>query len=209
MSNSSSRIAIQSKGRLREASLAWLQERGVVLPDFSDRTLLVEAINLPLEIMFVRHSDIPRYVQAGSAAYGIVGANVLHELEPQVTPLCRFDFGHCRLVIAVPTGSNIKSIADLNGHRIATSYPQSLRKFLRTNGIAAAVIEMSGSVEIAPQLNLADAICDLVQSGNTLKMHNLLPLHTIMESTATLIMSPQYQPTPNDLIYTNVYATTK
>ena len=193
------RIAIQSKGRLREDSLRWLQERGVVLPDSSDRSLLISASNLPLEVMFVRHSDIPRYVQGGAATYGIVGANVLHELEPQVTPLQRFAFGSCRLVIAVPANSEIKSIADLNGHRIATSYPNSLRKFLRASGIAAAVIEMNGSVEIAPQLNLADAICDLVQSGNTLKTHQLIPLHTILESTATLIMSPGYQPSINDL----------
>lgn len=204
MPRTKQRIAIQSKGRLREDSLSWLKSLGVELPDISDRSLLVEATNLPLELMFVRHSDIPRYVQGGAATYGIVGANLLHEYEPAVNPVQRFMFGECKLVIAVPEKSSIKTIADLSGHRIATSYPNSLRKFLRTNNIAAAVIEMSGSVEIAPQLDLADAICDLTQSGNTLKIHNLIPIHTILTSTATLILPQNFIPTDEDFLYQRI-----
>lgn len=198
------RIAIQSKGRLREDSLRWLESVGVKLPQISKRSLLVEAENLPLQLMFVRHSDIPRYVQGGAATYGIVGANLLHEYEPAVNPIQRFMFGECKLVIAVPIDSTINTIADLSGHRIATSYPNSLRKFLRANHIAAAVIEMSGSVEIAPQLNLADAICDLTQSGNTLKTHHLVPIHTILTSTATLILSNNFLPTNEDFLYARI-----
>jgi len=199
VSKTKQRIAIQSKGRLRDASLDWLQSLGVKLPVISERSLLVEAVNFPLELMFVRHSDIPRYVQGGAATYGIVGVNLLHEHESVVSSVKQFAFGECKLVIAVPEQSTIKTITDLNGHRIATSYPNSLRKFLRANNIAAAVIEMSGSVEIAPQLNLADAICDLVQSGNTLKAHHLVPIHTVLTSTATLIISPHYPPSPHNL----------
>lgn len=194
MSELTQRIAIQSKGRLRADSLRWLQERGLELPDISERSLLVAAKNKPVELMFVRHSDIPRYVESGAASYGIVGANVLHEFEPQVTAVQQFTFGGCRLVIAVPESSEIKTIADLAGHRIATSYPNSLKKFLRINNIAAAVIVMDGSVEIAPQLNLADAICDLTQSGQTLAAHQLIPLVIILESQAVLIQSSHINP---------------
>lgn len=194
MSEPTQRIAIQSKGRLRTDSLRWLQASGLELPTISERSLLVNAKNKPVELLFVRHSDIPRYVQSGAAAYGIVGANIVRELEPRVVVLQRFNFGECCLVIAVPQDSPIKTISDLAGHRIATSYPNSLKKFLRANDIAAAVIEISGCVEIAPQLNLADAICDLTQSGQTLAAHQLIPLVTILESQAVLIQSPLINP---------------
>lgn len=201
MPKTKTRIAVQSKGRLRDDSLKFLQSKGIMLPTVVDRTLLVQAINAPIEIAFIRHSDIPRYVQSGAMQYGIVGQNVLHEYEPMVTALQRLDFGVCDLVIAVPAQSQIKTIQDLNGHRIATSYPNSLRKFLRAQGIAASIIEISGSVEIAPQLNLADAICDLSQSGNTLRAHGLIPIYTILSSTATLVVSPHFTPDPTDLLF--------
>lgn len=198
------RIAIQSQGRLRAASLEWLQTCGLELPLMNERSLLLTALNQPIEILFVRHSDIPRYVEAGTATYGIVGANVLYEYEPNVLPLQRFSFGDCRLVIAAPEQANITTLSDLSGKRIATSYPNSLRKFLRSQRIPATVVEMNGSVELAPQLNLAEAICDLTQTGTTLQLHGLMPLHTILESQATLIMTHFYQPMTPDIIYSEV-----
>ena len=126
---------------------------------------------------------------------------MLYEYDTNVTPRQRLAFGDCRLVIAVPCNSSIKNIADLSGLRIATAYPNSLKKFLNTNNIDATIIEMGGSVEIAPELKLADAICDVTQTGTTLQVHGLIPLHTILESTATVITANQYQPILKDMLY--------
>ncbi len=195
------RIAIQTKGRLLEDSLAWLAERGITFNQKPDRALRALSDNDQVEAIFVRHSDIPKYVQSGVAQYGIVGANILHEYEPPVNTISRFSFGQCKLVLAVPAESDIRTIQDLAGHRIATAYPNSLRKWLRANGIPAAVIDLGGSIEVTTELGLADAICDITQTGTTLKQHQLEPMHTILESTATLIMSPHYQPASHDPIY--------
>lgn len=195
------RIAIQNKGRLRDGSLALLSSLGIQLPGSTGRSLLVRANNVPVEIAFVRHRDIPRYVQTGVAQYGIVGENVLYEYDTTVTPRQRLAFGDCSLVIAVPAGSAIKKISDLSGLRIATAYPNSLKKVLYANGINASIVEMGGSVEIAPELNLADAICDVTQTGTTLQVHGLIPLHTILESTATVITANQSQPSLKDMLY--------
>ncbi|EKD78711.1 MAG: ATP phosphoribosyltransferase [uncultured bacterium] len=195
------RIAIQSSGRLRDGSLAYLKSLGIVLPTRIGRSLLVQAKNVLVEIAFVRHRDIPRYVQSGVAQYGIVGANILYEYNTTVIPRQRLPFGDCRLVIAVPRDSGIKTIGELTGLRIATAYPNSLKKFLQANGIAATIVEMGGSVEIAPELDLAEVICDVTQTGTTLQTHGLVQLHTILESTATVITAHQYQPIIKDIVY--------
>lgn len=187
MSNKPIRIAIQNKGRLRAGSLEFLRSLGVDLPNETGRLLCVTANNVAVEVVFVRHRDIPRYVQSGVAQYGIVGGNVLDEYEAAVAPLRQLDFGECRLVIAVPQDSPITTIQQLAGVRIATTYPNTLRKFLQNNNVTAEIVELNGSVELAPQLNLAEAICDLTQTGMTLQEHGLIPLTTILESSATLI----------------------
>lgn len=208
MSDTRVRLAIQSNGRLREQCLRLVERCDIAIPPIPERTLLVRARNVPLEVVFVRHSDIPRYVQSGAIEYGIVGANILYEYEPNVVQLQQLDFGNCRLVIAVPEDSPITTIADLPGHRIATTYPNSLRKWLRANHLAASLIEIRGSVEVAPELNLADAVCDITQTGTTLRTHHLRPLHTIFESQAVLIQSPLYEPTNFNLnqLFTTAYA---
>lgn len=204
MPNTPIRIAVQSKGRLLDDSLLWLKQQGITFSQLPPRALRATADNGRAEIIFVRHSDIPRYVQAGVAQYGIIGANILHEYEPPVNMLTRFEFGQCKLVLAVPTDSNIQTIQQLAGHRIATAYPNTLRKWLKQYSIPAAVIDLGGAVEVTIELGLADAICDITQTGTTLQQHGLQSIHTILESTATLIMTPQYQPTSDDQLYVNI-----
>ena len=149
--------------------------------------------------MFVRHADIPAYVESGVADFAIVGGNILEEGTFKVQQIATLPFGECRLAIAAPLDSAIVSASDLDGERIATSYPNSLRKYLRREGVNASLIEISGSVEIAPALGLADAICDLVQSGATLKENNLQTLFTIFDSSAVVIESPYQHALKNDL----------
>jgi len=182
------RIAIQSKGRLQENSISFLKSQGLKF-EINGRSLVTPCIDQEIDVLLLRNSDIPEYVHAGVAEFGIVGENVLQEKNTHVRILKKLGFGICRLVIAVPEDSPIQSVEDLEGERIATSYPKFLTKFLQEKGIHAAIIPISGSVEVTPELNLADAICDLVQTGSTLKAHGLKELVTILESEAVLIQS--------------------
>ncbi len=187
--NQTIRIAIQSSGRLRDGSLQYLESFGLQF-EFTDRSLITKAKNFDLELLSVRDDDIPQYITQGVADYGIVGENVLYEEQPNANVIEKLNFCQCSLVIAVPTESSIQSIEDLQNERIATSYPNILAKFLKDNGIKSAIIPIKGSVEITPQLNLADAICDLTQTGTTLKQNGLRILATVCESEAVLITSP-------------------
>ncbi len=189
MSRKTIRIAVQKKGRLREPSLSFLNSLGLQFSTENDRSLLEPCRNAAVEILYVRHSDIPQYVESGAADFAIVGGNILSEQERKVRPLRSLEFGKCRLVIAVPVPSDFTTIADLEGERIATSYPNSLRAFLRQQRINASIIEIAGSVEVAPALDLSDAICDLVQTGKTLEENSLKPVVTLLESSAVLIES--------------------
>lgn len=184
------RIAIQKEGRLRNPSLEYLESLGLQFPKQNGRTLVVPCKNADAEILYVRHSDVPQYVQNGAADFAIVGDNVLYEKDFKIREVENLNFGKCSLVIAVPLDSSIQKIQDLEGERIATSYPNSLRKFLQKQKINAAIIEIRGSVEIAPALGLADAICDLTQTGNTLKENSLKPIETLFDSMAVFIESP-------------------
>lgn len=190
MINQPTRIAIQSNGRLKNDSVAFLQSLGIKFPTSTGRSLLIAADNAPIEVVLVRHRDIPRYVQSGVVQYGIVGENVLYECDANVMQLQRLQFGNCNLVIATPFDSGIKTVADLSGLRIATAYPNSLKKFLRQYNITATIVQVDGSVEVTPQLDLADAICDLTQTGTTLQTHCLVPIQTILESQAVFIATP-------------------
>lgn len=183
------RIAIQSKGRLASSSEEYLSSLGIEF-ESNGRNYRVNSKNLPVEIIYLRDDDIPEYVEFGVVDFGIIGENVLNEKRSKVRIVRKLGFSKCSLVIAVPEDSSIRSLKDLEGERIATSYPKILRKFLRSQGIHAVTVLLKGSVEIAPSLCLADAVFDLVQSGETLRENNLKPLFTVMESQAVLIQNP-------------------
>lgn len=183
------RIAIQSKGRLQKPSEKFLKLLGFRFKT-RGRNLIVPCANKKAEILYVRNGDIPEYVENQAADFGIVGENVLREKNKTFEIVQKLGFGACSLVIAVPKKSKIVSIADLEGERIATSYPNTLKKYLKKESINASIIEINGSVEIAPSLNLADAICDLSQTGRTLKENDLRVIATVLESQAVLIRAP-------------------
>lgn len=190
MRRSNLRIAVQKSGRLREGSLKFLRKQGLNIPKTTRNAFIVPCGD-DIEILFVRYGDIPEYVASGAADYGIVGENLLYEENKKVTLLDKLGFGVCRLVIAVPKKSKIKSISDLEGERIATSYPNSLRKFLRASGLSAAIVNIRGSVEAAPAIGLADAICDLTQSGETIRDNNLEIIDEVFRSEAVFIASKE------------------
>ncbi|MBL7724644.1 MAG: ATP phosphoribosyltransferase [Chitinophagaceae bacterium] len=180
------KIAIQKSGRLYEGSMKLLKECGIEVSNGNNQ-LRVQAANFPVEVFFLRDDDIPEYVQDAVADIGFVGENVVTEKNKSVEPIEKLGFGKCRLSIAVPKNGNFRSIADLNEKKIATSYPYILGEFLKEKNINASIHEISGSVEIAPRIGLADAICDLVSSGSTLFTNELKEIETILSSEAVLI----------------------
>ncbi|MGE0636856.1 MAG: ATP phosphoribosyltransferase [Bacteroidia bacterium] len=180
------RIAIQKSGRLHEDSIRILREAGIEFNNGINK-LKSEAFNFPLEVLFLRDDDIPQYVEDGVADIGIIGQNVLIEKNKNVQTINALGFGKCRLSIAVPKAKEFTSPSDLNGLKIATSYPHILGNYLKENNITAEIHEISGSVEIAPGIGLADAICDLVSSGSTLFMNGLREAQVIFKSEAVLV----------------------
>lgn len=182
------KIAIQKSGRLNEKSVELLKNCGLNFENYKS-SLISPVSNFPLEILFLRDDDIPEYVQDGIADLGIVGENVIEETEVEVNYLQRLGFGKCSLKIAVPNNNSIQELNQLNGKSIATTYPVILGKFLSKEGIQADIRTISGSVEISPGLGLADAICDLVSTGGTLKSNGLVPFADVMSSEAVLICS--------------------
>jgi ATP phosphoribosyltransferase len=180
------RIAIQSKGRLNEESLSLLQDIGIEV-DAPKRKLLSKSQTFPIEALYLRDDDIPRVVSGGSATLGIVGLNEIEEKGADVTILCRLGFGTCRLSLAVPKGESCDELGWFSGKRIATSYPNILRKYLDEKGIDAKIEVITGSVEIAPAVGIADAIFDIVSSGSTLIANGLREVETVFESEAVLI----------------------
>lgn len=180
------KIAIQKSGRLYEDSVSLLKECGIDLRNVKDR-LKTESDNFPLEVFFLRDDDIPQYVEDGVADIGIVGENVLVEKNKVVEVVEKLGFGKCRLSIAVPRNMDYPGIASLAGKRIATSYPVLLNKYLKEQGVQCDIHEISGSVEIAPGIGLADAVADLVSSGGTLFMNGLKEVETILSSQAVLV----------------------
>lgn len=183
------RIAIQSKGKLAEGSIRFLTSLGLIFNP-NGRNCIVTCNNADLDILFLRDDDIPEYVERGVADFGIIGENVILEKRARVTVLQKLGFGICRLIIAIPENSIIKTLSDLEGKKIATTYQDILCNFLQIQGIDAEIIPIKGCAEIAPHLNLADAICDLTQTGKTLKENSLREIATILESQAILIQTP-------------------
>jgi len=179
------KIAIQKSGRLHEDSLRLLKECGIDISNGGNK-LKSTASNFPLEVYFLRDDDIPQYVEDAVADAGIVGENVVYEKKKEVEVMELLGFGKCRLSIAVDKSETF-SKQNLNGKKIATSYPVILQEYLNKNKITAEIHEISGSVEIAPGIGLADAICDLVSSGSTLFTNGLKEAETILESQSVLI----------------------
>jgi ATP phosphoribosyltransferase len=186
--NGNLKLAVQSKGRLTEKSLELLKHCGLDIEDYSER-LFIPTRNFPLDILFLRDDDIPEYVQDGVADVGIVGENIFLEKQSETKILEKLGFGRCSLLIAHPEHKQLKDIKDIEGKTIATSYPVILNNFLQENKIKAKVIELTGSVEIAPSLGVADLICDIVSSGNTLMMNKLKKSFKVFDSQAVLISS--------------------
>lgn len=188
MSTTRLKIAVQKSGRLLEDSLKLLKECGISIDNGKDQ-LKAQARNFPIDILYLRNSDIPQYVQDGVADAGIIGQNTMMEKQRAIREILPLGFSTCRLSIALPKDSDFSGPQDLNGKRIATSYPNSLRQYLEKHQVSADIHEISGSVEIAPNIGLADAICDLVSSGSTLFKNGLEEKDVILQSEAALFTS--------------------
>lgn len=188
------KIAIQKSGRLYDGSMQLLKECGIEVSNGNNQLRVISG-NFPVEVFFLRDDDIPEYVQDAVADIGFVGENVVKEKNKEVEVIEKLGFGKCRLSIAVPKNGQYQSIRDLNGQKIATSYPFVLGEYLREQNIIASIHEISGSVEIAPRIGLADAICDLVSSGSTLFTNELTELATILSSESVLISNQKLSST--------------
>lgn len=192
-------IALQKSGRLQEGSLKLLRDCGFKV-DYRDGQLKVIAGGYPAELLFLRNSDIPEYVADGVVDLGIVGSNLLEEESAPVQIVQPLNFSKCRVSFAVPKDSAIRTVADLEGRRIATSYPNTVRNFLSRQQITADIHTISGSVEIAPSLGLADVIADIVSTGNTLFQNGLREVFPFLESEAVLIRGNNFDPEKQALL---------
>jgi len=182
------KVAIQKSGRLNKESLKLIEDCGVNFEVYRDQ-LKVISKNYPIEIYFLRNGDIPKYVNDGVVDLAIIGENTLNEKGYQLNIIEKLGFSKCRISVAVPKDFKYKSVDDLNNIRIATSYPNTLKKFLKKEGIKSDLHIINGSVEISPSIGLADAICDIVSSGSTLFENNLVEVVTLFESQAVLVQS--------------------
>ncbi len=184
------RIAVQKSGRLNEDSLKMLKDCGISIDNGRDQ-LKATARNFPLEVFYLRNGDIPQYLRDGVVDIAIIGENVLIEKGNDINFAEKLSFSKCRVSIAVPKSMKYNSIKDLEGKRIATSYPNTVKQYLREQGVTADMHIINGSVEIAPNIGLADAICDIVSSGSTLFKNNLKEVEVILKSEAVLAVSPK------------------
>lgn len=198
------KIAVQKSGRLHDDSIALLRNAGIRIENGDDK-LLVAASNFPLEVLFLRNSDIPQYLADGVTDMAIIGSNLVAETEHQCRIVHQLGFSRCRLSLALPRQSDYNGPSWLNGKRIATSYPNSLRRWLSANRVEAEIHIISGSVEIAPNIGLADAVCDLVSSGSTLFRNGLREVETILDSEACLVDSgslvPEKQAIADEMLF--------
>jgi ATP phosphoribosyltransferase len=186
------KIAVQKSGRLSEQSLALLQECGISF-NLGSNTLRTESHNFPLELLLLRDDDIPAYVSDGVADVGILGENVVLEKGYALEIVEKLGFGKCRLSLAVPRAAPYQGLTDFEGKRIATSYPKILGAYLAAAGVKAEVHLISGSVEIAPSIGLAEGICDIVSSGSTLLSNGLKEVETVLTSEAVLVVKPNLE----------------
>ncbi len=193
------RIAIQKSGRLNQDSLALLKSCGISIDNGKDQ-LKAAARNFPMEVFFLRNGDIPQYLRDGVVDLAIVGSNLLVEKGNDLEIIESLGFSKCKVSLAVPKGVAFESIQDLEGKNIATSYPNTIKQFLKEKGVNADIHVISGSVEIAPNIGLADAICDIVSSGSTLFKNNLKEVIEIIKSEAVLVQAPNLNKDQQDLI---------
>lgn len=184
------KIAIQKSGRLNTDSLNLLNKCGIKIDNYKDQ-LKVSSRNFPIEVYFLRNSDIPKYINDGVVDLAIIGENLLIEKDFDIDVIEKLGFSKCKVSIAVPKELEFNSISYLNDLKIATSYPNTLKKFLNKNNISADIHVINGSVEIAPNIGLSDAICDIVSSGSTLYKNNLKEVFVINESQAVLAGNKQ------------------
>ncbi|MEX0593793.1 MAG: ATP phosphoribosyltransferase [Balneolaceae bacterium] len=187
-SSTALRIAVQKSGRLTDKTLDLLQGIGLRFDDYK-RSMLVTCRNFDVELLLIRDDDIPEYVEDGVCDVGFVGGNVRAEDDVDVDVIRGLDYGICRLSLAAPKNGSIKTVQDFAGKKVATSYPNLTRRFFDKHGINVEMTTLSGAVEIAPRLEVADAISDLVSSGNTLKANGLVEIETIFESETELIQT--------------------
>lgn len=185
------KLAIQKSGRLNKESISLLEKSGIKFENFKDQ-LKVNCENFPLNIYFLRNSDIPRYLSDGVVDVAIIGQNLIYESELNINEVMPLNFSKCRVSIAIPEKMKYDKISDLNKIKIATSYPNTLNNFLIKNNLDCEIHKINGSVEIAPNIGLSDAICDIVSTGNTLYKNNLKEILTISNSEAVLCNSDSF-----------------
>lgn len=193
------RIAIQKSGRLNQGSIKLLKDCGIIIDNGKDQ-LKASARNFPLEILFLRNSDIPQYVEDGVADAAIIGENVLIEKQKKVKIIQKLGFSRCRVSLAVPKNMEYTGTESINGKKLATSYPFTLRSYLDKKNVQAEIHVISGSVEIAPNIGLANGICDIVSSGSTLFKNGLKEVETILKSEAVLIQSLKTSRETNEIL---------
>ena len=184
------KIAIQKSGRLNEDSIQILKDCGISINNGNDQ-LKATASNFPLEVLYLRNSDIPQYLIDGVVDAAIVGDNLLVEKGKNIQVAEKLGFSKCKVSVAVPKSFNYNSVTDLDGLRIATSYPNTVLDFFKSKNVSVDLHQISGSVEIAPNIGLADAIVDIVSSGSTLFKNNLKEVEVIFKSEAVLAISPK------------------
>jgi len=182
------KIAVQKKGRLLDDSLSLLKQCGISVNNGKDQ-LKAEARDFPLEVLYLRNSDIPRYLEQGVADIGVIGENLIVEYDRNIETVLPLGFSKCRISLALPKETNYTNLQYFNGKKIATSYPNTLQKFLAEKNISAEIHEIAGSVEIAPNIGLADGICDIVSTGSTLFKNGLKEVEIIGKSQAVLAKS--------------------
>jgi ATP phosphoribosyltransferase len=184
------RIAIQKAGRLNEESIEILKECGISIDNGRDQ-LKASSRNFPMEVFYLRNGDIPQYLRDGVVDIAIIGENVLIEKGEDISVVEKLGFSKCKVSLAVPKAVKYESVKDFEGKRIATSYPNTVKNYLDSKGVKADLHIITGSVEIAPNIGLADAICDIVSSGSTLFKNNLKEVEVMLTSEAVLAVSPQ------------------
>jgi ATP phosphoribosyltransferase len=193
------KIAIQKSGRLNEESLGMLKKCGISIDNGKDQ-LKAAARNFPMEVLYLRNGDIPQYLRDGVVDLAIIGENLIHEKGKDLNIIENLGFSKCRVSIAVPKEMSFNNIKELQGKRIATSYPNTVNQFLEENNISADLHIINGSVEIAPNIGLADAICDIVSSGSTLFKNNLKEVAKIFESQAVLVEAPMLSSEKREIV---------
>ena len=192
-------LAIQKSGRLNKESISLLEKAGIKFDNFKDQ-LKVDCQNFPLNIYFLRNSDIPRYLSDGVVDIAIIGQNLIQESELNIDEIMNLNFSRCRVSIAIPLNMKYNGLKDLNNLKIATSYPNTLKKFLSNNNLNCEIHKINGSVEISPNIGLSDAICDIVSTGNTLYKNNLKEVLTIFDSQAVLCNSNNFDLTKKEIL---------